>query len=60
MRTQPLPVDAFSLARVGMASWMTNVMVAQKFAEAVSEQTVLLTRAMHRRPLSQPFPIDDC
>ena len=60
MRQQPLPLDAFSLACVGMASWMTNVMVAQKFAQAFSEQTALITRAGHGRPLRQPFPIDDC
>jgi hypothetical protein len=60
MQKQPLPLDAFSLARVGMANWMTNVMVAQKFAEAFSEQTALITRAMHGRPLGQHFPINDC
>jgi hypothetical protein len=38
---------------------MTNVIVAEKFAEAFSEQTALMTRAMRGRPLRQPFPTDD-
>jgi hypothetical protein len=58
MRKQPLPLEAFSLTRVGMASWLTNVMVAQKFAEALSEQTDLITRAIRGRPLGRSLPID--
>jgi hypothetical protein len=60
MREQPIPHDALTLTRVGMASWVTNVMVAQKFAQAFSEQTALITRAMRGRPLVRPFPFDDC
>jgi hypothetical protein len=42
-----------------MASWLTNVMVAQKFAEALSEQTSLIAQAIRGRPLGRTFPTDD-
>ena len=37
MRTQPLPLDPFSPIRIGMAIWMTDVIVARKFVEAFTE-----------------------
>jgi hypothetical protein len=46
MPKQSLPLDPFNLSRVGMANWMTSVMVGWKFAEAFSEQNTLMTRAM--------------
>jgi hypothetical protein len=46
----PLPIDPFSLTRIGLGTWMTNLLVAQKFAEALMEQNALITGAMHSRP----------
>jgi hypothetical protein len=55
MRQQPLPLDPFSLTRIGMAIWVTDLVVARKFAEAVREQNTLITRAMRGRPLIRSF-----
>jgi hypothetical protein len=51
MRNQPLPLDPFGLARFGVATWVTNVLVAQKIAEAFTEQTTLARAALHGDPL---------
>jgi hypothetical protein len=50
MRKQPLPLDPFSLTRIGMATWLTELVVAQKIAQALTEQNTLITGAMRGRP----------
>jgi hypothetical protein len=50
MRKQPLPIDPFSLTRIGMATWVTDLIVAQKFVEALTQQNALITGAMRGRP----------
>lgn len=50
MRQQLLPLDPFSLTRMGVATWVTNLVVAQKFAEALQEQNTLMTDAILSRP----------
>jgi hypothetical protein len=57
MPKQSLPIDPLSLSRVGIGTWMTSVMVAWKFAEAISDQNTLMTRAMGG-PLASPGPPD--
>jgi hypothetical protein len=57
MPKQSLPLDPFDLSRVGMATWMTSVMVGMKFAQAFSEQNALMTRAMGGPP-ARPAPPD--
>ena len=49
MRKPTPQFDPFSFIRIGMAIWVTDLMVAQKFAEAVREQNTLIRRAMRRR-----------
>jgi hypothetical protein len=55
MPKQSLPLDPLNLSRVGIGTWMTSVMVAWKFAQALSEQNTLMTHAMEG-PLSRPGP----
>jgi hypothetical protein len=58
MRARQLPLDPFSLTRIGAAIWMTNVIVAREIAQALREQNTLITRGMHGRALKQCFQID--
>jgi hypothetical protein len=58
MREQPLPLDLFSLTRIGMGTWMTNLIVARKFAQAFREQSTLITGAMGGRALVRSPQID--
>jgi hypothetical protein len=58
MRAQSLPLDPFSLTRIGAAIWMTNLIVAREIAQALVEQNTLITRATRGRAFTQCFRID--
>jgi hypothetical protein len=58
MRKPTPQFDPFSFIRIGMAIWVTDLMVAQKFAEAVREQNTLIRRAMRRRAQVRSFEIE--
>jgi hypothetical protein len=45
MRQQPLPPDPLTLTRIGMATWLTGLLVAQKIGEGLREQNALMTDA---------------
>jgi hypothetical protein len=51
MRQQPPPFDPFSLARIGIGTWLTNLIVARKFAQAFRDQNTLIRGAMGDRPI---------
>ena len=62
MRKQPLPLDPFSLTQITLAIWTTDLLVARKITQAISEQNALITRAMHRpadasRPARPPSTV---
>jgi hypothetical protein len=38
--------DPLSLTRMGMATWLTDMIVARKFSEAVWRQSTLMADAM--------------
>lgn len=65
MRKSSLALDPFSLIRIGVATWLTDLFVAQKFAQAALEQNALIADAMRGRPLvrseqiDRPAPADD-
>lgn len=46
MRTWPMPSDPLILTRAGIATWLTDVMVAWKFGEALWRQCTLTVDAM--------------
>jgi hypothetical protein len=50
MRKQPIPLDPFSLTRIGMANWVTNLVVARELAQAVREQNTRMMGAMRGHP----------
>jgi hypothetical protein len=55
MRQQPLPPDPLTLTRIGMATWLTGLLVAQKIGEGLKEQNALMTDAMRSRaPIGPP------
>lgn len=58
MRKQPLPLDPFSLTQITLAIWTTDLLVARKITQAISEQNALITRAMYRRPLTRAAQLD--
>jgi hypothetical protein len=54
MQRMPVGFDLLSLTQMGMATWMTQVVVAQKFAEALRMQGTLVIETLRRRPALQP------
>jgi hypothetical protein len=38
----PMPLDPLSLTRMGFATWMTELVVAQKWSEALWRQSALM------------------
>jgi hypothetical protein len=58
MREQPLLLDPFSLTRIGVAIWMTDLIVARAIAQALTEQNALITRVVRGRARPQRFRID--
>lgn len=46
MRIPPMPLDPLSLTRLGIAAWLTDLMVARKFSEALWRQSALMIGAM--------------
>jgi hypothetical protein len=46
MKTPSLLPNPLSLPHLGAATWLTGLVVGQKFAEAVLRQNVLLTGAL--------------
>jgi hypothetical protein len=46
--------DPLSLTRMGMATWLTDMIVAQKFSEAVWRQSSLIADAMSTLAYHQP------
>jgi hypothetical protein len=46
MRNQLMPLDPLSLTCLGMATWLTDVIVARKFSEALWLQNALVCDAM--------------
>jgi hypothetical protein len=51
MKVDPMPnqlmqLDPLSLASIGMATWLTDLMVAQKVGEALLQQYGLMMSAM--------------
>jgi hypothetical protein len=41
-----MPLDPLSLTRMGFATWLTDMIVAQKFSEAIWRQNELMIDAM--------------
>jgi hypothetical protein len=41
MRQQPLPLDPFNLTRIGMGTWMTNLIVARQFGQGAQQSLSL-------------------
>lgn len=58
MRKQPLPLDPFSRTCIGVAIWVTDLLVSRKIAQAIKEQNTLLTRTMRGRPLTRTAQIN--
>jgi hypothetical protein len=58
MRKQSLPLDPFSLTQITLAIWTTDLLVARKITQAISEQNALIARAMHRRPLTRAAQLE--
>jgi hypothetical protein len=46
MPNWPMPTDPLTLTRAGIATWLTDVMVAWKFGEALWRQSTLTVDAM--------------
>ena len=46
MRNWPMPPDPLTLTRAGIATWLTDVMVAWKFGEALWRQGTLTVDAI--------------
>jgi hypothetical protein len=46
MRNWPMPPDPLTLTRAGIATWLTDLMVAWKFGEALWRQGILTVDAM--------------
>jgi|HubBroStandDraft_6_1064221.scaffolds.fasta_scaffold19089_6 hypothetical protein len=46
MRNWPMPPDPLTLTRAGIATWLTDVMIAWKFGEALWRQCTLTVDAM--------------
>jgi hypothetical protein len=38
----PMPIDPLSLTRMGVATWLTDLVVAQKWSEALWRQSALI------------------
>jgi hypothetical protein len=57
MPQQPLPLDPFGLTQIGVAIWMTNVIVARQVAQAIREQNALITRAIRGGSLTRSLQI---
>jgi hypothetical protein len=49
-----MPLDPMSLTCAGVANWMTDVIVAWKFSEAVWRQSALMMNAVGS-PLRPPY-----
>ena len=49
-----LPLDPLTLTRLGAASWLTDLIVARQFSEAVWQQNALMIASM--RSLASPDP----
>jgi hypothetical protein len=47
MLNLPTPLDPMGLTRTGIATWMTDVIVAWKIGEALLQQSALTVDAMH-------------
>jgi hypothetical protein len=58
MRKQSLQLDPFSLTRIGVGIWMTDLIVARTIAQALKEQNRLIASAMRGRPLPWSGQID--
>jgi hypothetical protein len=54
MRQQPLPPDPLTLTRIGVATWLTGLLVAQKIGQGLREQNELLTESMRDRAAVRP------
>jgi hypothetical protein len=48
MQPTTFRLDPFSLAQIGMATWLTELVVAQRFAEAMGMQGKLMLDGMDR------------
>lgn len=46
----PLPFDAMTLSRMGMATWLTDVIVARKWGEAIYRQYALMFEGLRPVP----------
>jgi hypothetical protein len=49
MRQQTLPPDPLTLTRIGVATWLTGLLVAQKIGQGLREQNALVTETMRGR-----------
>jgi hypothetical protein len=61
MRNWPMPTDPLTLTRAGIATWLTDVMVAWKFGEALWRQSTLTVDAMssaHRAAADRAMPVE--
>jgi hypothetical protein len=45
-RNRPIPLDPLSLTMIGIAAWMTDLMVARRFGEALWRQGTLMGGVM--------------
>jgi hypothetical protein len=55
MRKPPLALDPFTLTRIGIGIWTTNVLVARQFAQAFREQNALIARGSSATSASDSF-----
>lgn len=56
-----MPTDPLTLTRAGIATWLTDVMVAWKFGEALWRQSTLTVDAMssaHRAAADRAMPVE--
>jgi hypothetical protein len=55
MPNQEIPLDPLALTHLGIATWMTDLIVVQRFGEAVWRQSALMVGAMPPNVLASWF-----